>query len=81
MKPMYEAALNCETQNQVLNINGSKYLFNSTLTISQLMDYLGFNSNVIVLDYNGVILEKILWERTFLANEDNLEILSIAGGG
>ena len=45
------------------------------------MDYLGFNSNVIVLDYNGVILEKILWERTFLANEDNLEILSIAGGG
>ena len=67
--------------NKILNINGSKYLFNSNLTILELIDYLGFNKNVIVIDYNGIILEKKFWEFTRLQMEDYLEILSIAGGG
>jgi sulfur carrier protein len=67
--------------NKILNINGSKYLFNSNLTILELIDYLGFNKNVIVIDYNGIILEKKFWEFTRLQTEDSLEILSIAGGG
>ena len=46
-----------------------------------LIDYLGFNKNVIVIDYNGMILEKSLWNNTYLQNKDCLEILSIAGGG
>ena len=45
------------------------------------MNYLGFNKNVIVIDYNGTVLEKNLWEETYLNNNDCLEILSIAGGG
>ena len=64
-----------------LNINGSTYVFNSAITILQLMNYLGFNKNVIVIDYNGVILEKTLWKNTTLKDNDCLEILSIAGGG
>ena len=67
--------------NSVLNINGANYIFNSTLTILTLMNYLGFNKNVIVIDYNGIILDKNLWDQTYLKNEDCLEILSIAGGG
>ena len=51
------------------------------MTIRQLMDYLGFNQNVIVIDYNGTILEKSLWQQTYINNKDCLEILSIAGGG
>ena len=66
---------------KVLQINGSKYVLNSVMTIRQLMDYLGFNQNVIVIDYNGFILEKTLWPQTCLKNNDSLEILSIAGGG
>jgi len=67
--------------NRILNINGFKYVFNSAFTIFELMDYLGFNKNVIVIDYNGVILDKNLWKKTYLENNDFLEILSIAGGG
>lgn len=66
---------------KILNINGSSYIFNSAVTIFQLMNYLGFNKNVIVIDYNGAILEKALWKHTFLKDSDCLEILSIAGGG
>ncbi len=68
-------------RNKILKINGSKYLFDSKFTIFDLMKYLGFNKNVIVIDYNGLILEKTLWKKTFLCNGDSLEILSIAGGG
>ena len=64
-----------------LNINGSMYLFNSSFTILELMNYLGFNKNVIVIDYNGIILQKNLWEKTNIQTGDSLEILSIAGGG
>ena len=45
------------------------------------MNYLGFNQRVVVIDYNGFILEKSLWGKTFVKNNDLLEILSIAGGG
>jgi len=68
-------------QKKKLNINGSMYLFNSSFTILELMDYLGFNKNVIVIDYNGVIIQKSLWEKTYIQTNDSLEILSIAGGG
>ena len=44
--------------NKILAINGFKYIFNSSLTIFELMSYLGFNKNVIVIDYNGIILDK-----------------------
>ena len=67
--------------NKILNINGSQYLYNSNLTILELIDYLGFNKSVIVIDYNGVILEKKFWKLTHLQTKDSLEVLSIAGGG
>ena len=66
-----------------LKINGTFYLYRvvSSSNILDLINYLGFNKNVIVIDYNGYILEKIRWDQTFLQNNDSLEILSIAGGG
>ena len=63
------------------NINGSEYTFDCILTILDLIEYLGFNKNVIVIDYNGILLEKQFWKKTYLKNRDFLEILSIAGGG
>jgi thiamine biosynthesis protein ThiS len=70
-------------QNKILSIsiNGSKYIFNSKFTVLGLMDYLGFNKSVIVIDYNGSILDKKRWANVQLQNRDHLEILSIAGGG
>ena len=68
-------------KNMTLDLNGMKYFFNSKFTVLELIDYLGFNKNVIVIDYNGLLLDKRKWERTMLRNEDSLEIFSIAGGG
>jgi thiamine biosynthesis protein ThiS len=68
-------------KNMALGLNGMEYFFNSKFTILELIDYLGFNKNVIVIDYNGILLDKGDWKRTFLRNGDSLEIFSIAGGG
>ena len=46
----------------------------------EFLDYLGFNKNVIVIDYNGSFRKKSL-AKNFLKDNDALEILSIAGGG
>ncbi len=67
--------------NRMFKINGCNYILKSAVTVLELMDYLGFNKNVIVIDYNGMILEKTVWEKTYIQNKDSLEILSIAGGG
>ena len=77
----YPGQMNSKYTSKLLNINGSNYIFETEFTVLDLMDYLGFNKNVIVLDYNGTILEKTRWEQTYLQNKDYLEILSIAGGG
>lgn len=68
-------------QVKFFEINGSKYAFEHIFSIFDLLDYLGFNKNVIVIDYNGVLLEKKFWKETYVKNNDFLEILSVAGGG
>ena len=64
-----------------IHINGETYFFNSSFTISLLLDYLGVNKQLIVLDYNGTVLQKEFWSKTKLKEQDKLEILTIAGGG
>ena len=51
------------------------------MSILQLLTYLGFNTKVIVVDYNGDILQKENWMSTKIRTNDSLEILTIAGGG
>jgi sulfur carrier protein len=64
-----------------LTINGKKYQSSSHLTIFSLLLYLGFKLNLIVIDYNGTVLPREWWSKTILNDKDNIEILTIAGGG
>lgn len=62
-------------------INGLEYRFRAPLTIFELLNYLGFNTNLVVVDYNKSILQKEFWPSTTLQANDKIEILTIAGGG
>ena len=65
---------------KIVNINGSWY-YHYGFTVLALIIYLGFNRNLIVVDYNGSVLTKMEWSKTHLKDEDSIEILSMAGGG
>ena len=64
-----------------LTINGESYICNEFFTIFSLLDYLGFNKDLVVLDCNGTILPKEFWTQTKVNNKDKIEILTVAGGG
>lgn len=66
---------------ETLIINGESYLFEPGFTVFSILNYLGFNLGLIVVDYNGVILQKEFWSKTTLKANDSLEILTVAGGG
>ena len=66
---------------KIFFINGAPYKYSSNFTINSLISYLGFNKKTIVVDYNGFIIEKELWNKTEICTDDCIEVLSIAGGG
>lgn len=68
-------------QRSLVKLNGLSYEYKSPLSIYDLLDYLGFNLDVILVDYNGAIVQKHLWSTIQIKNKDNLEILTLAGGG
>ena len=40
-----------------------------------------FYKNIIVIEYNGAILNQEMWEAQIVKDGDNLEIVTIVGGG
>ena len=59
----------------------NKYLFKNDTTLNELLNYLGFNLDVILIDYNGTIIQRQMWKTIQIQNQDKLEILTLAGGG
>ena len=64
-----------------LNINGLLYEYQPPMSTFDLLTYLGFNTDLILVDYNGTLLPKEQWEVLSLKEGDSLEILILAGGG
>ena len=66
---------------KLLTINGKRYKYKYSFTVLSLLTYLGFKTDLIVVDYNGTILQKEFWPQTRINSNDMLEILTVAGGG
>ena len=64
-----------------LKLNGILYEYVNPLSLNELLNYLGFNLDVILIDYNGTIIQRQMWKTIQIQNQDNLEILTLAGGG
>ena len=66
---------------QNFSLNGEKYKINSKLTILDLVNYFNYNASIIILEYNNLICNRKSWNRIFIKNKDQIEILTIVGGG
>jgi len=49
--------------------------------LSTVLNLLGYRPNTIVVELNDLIINSIKWEKVKLKDGDNLEIVSIVGGG
>ena len=49
--------------------------------LSTVLNLLGYKPNTIVVELNNLIINSIKWGKVKLKDGDNLEIVSIVGGG
>ena len=49
--------------------------------LSTALKHMGYKSNTIVVELNNLIINSMKWEKVKLKDGDNLEIVSIVGGG
>jgi len=49
--------------------------------LSTALNSMGYNPKTIVVELNNLIINSLKWEKVKLKDGDNLEIVSIVGGG
>ena len=49
--------------------------------LSTALHHMGYKQNTIVVELNNLIINSMKWEKVKLKDGDNLEIVSIVGGG
>jgi len=62
-------------------LNGQKYTTSYNLTISDLINYFGYNKSLLVIEYNQYISSKSQWNKIYIQENDKIEIVTIVGGG
>ena len=66
---------------QYFYVNDKKVFSTQNFNVMDLIRFLNFNVDLIVIEYNRLILPKSLWRETFIKNQDEVEFVTIVGGG
>ena len=69
------------TKSKYFFLNGHEYFTDSELNILEIVNYFGYNTSLLVLEYNNLICNKKNWNKIYLKNNDKIEIVTIVGGG
>ena len=67
-----------------INVNGEEKkieLDEEKALLSEALNSMGYKPNTIVVELNNLIINSMKWEKVKLKDGDNLEIVSIVGGG
>jgi len=67
-----------------IRVNGEQKkieLYQENALLSTALNLMGYKPNPIVVELNNLIINSIKWEKVKLKDGDNLEIVSIVGGG
>tara|TARA_B100000683_G_scaffold201687_1_gene195001 strand:+ start:585 stop:788 length:204 start_codon:yes stop_codon:yes gene_type:complete len=62
-------------------INDRKIFSDQSFSVNDLLIFLNLNIDLIVIEYNKIILPKSLWKQTVIKNNDEIEFVTIVGGG
>jgi len=67
-----------------IKVNGEEKkidLDQENVLLSPALNSMGYKPNTIVVELNNLIINSMRWEKVKLKDGDNLEIVSIVGGG
>ena len=67
-----------------IKVNGEEKkleLDQENVLLSTALNSMGYRPNTVVVELNNLIINSIKWEKVKLKDGDNLEIVSIVGGG
>ena len=67
-----------------IKVNGEEKkieLDHENALLSIVLEHMGYKPNTIVVELNNLIINSVKWETVKLKDGDNLEIVSIVGGG
>ena len=64
-----------------LQVNGESQTCPPDTTLPGLLQQLGMDPRLVVVEYNGEILHRQFWETITMQADDRLEVVTIVGGG
>ncbi len=66
-----------------IRVNGDEILIqsNESISLNETIKLLGYSSNTVVVEVNKLIVNSSEWDDKYIYNGDQLEIVSIVGGG
>ncbi|NJN32717.1 MAG: thiamine biosynthesis protein ThiS [Synechococcales cyanobacterium RM1_1_8] len=64
-----------------LTVNGKDVTCQAETSLPQFLEQQGMNPKLVAVEYNGQILHRQHWETTQIGPGDNLEVVTIVGGG
>lgn len=62
-------------------LNGEEFFSTTVITLLEIINYLNYNSSLLVLEYNHFICPKEKWHTIIINDKDKIEIVTIVGGG
>jgi len=62
-------------------VNGQVYYTDKNITLLDIIEYFNYKDALLVLELNQLVCNKNKWHQIFITHQDNLEIVSIVGGG
>ena len=69
------------SKNVTLMVNGEEKQCPPATALPQFLELQGMNPKLVAVEYNGQILHRQHWDNTVIDQDDNLEVVTIVGGG
>lgn len=69
------------TKIKSFTLNDEIFYTEQNVTLFDMLEYFNYTSSLLVLEHNHLVCHKLNWKTTFIKNQDQIEIVSIVGGG
>ena len=69
------------TKYTLIKLNGRPFNCSENLLLSELLMYLNIHIDSTIVEYNGEIVQEVSLSEISLREGDNIELLTVVGGG